>query len=330
MANIIVLTGDAQTQKLWAKEVIIEAQKEIFWGKFMGKGPNNVIEVREDFTKSKGDNITYPLWMKPTGAGVTGDAALEGSEESPTKFQDVVTVDQKRHAIRLDGAMTELRPAYDLRSVAKELLKIWLAEKIDSDIFTAFALSPTRVLRPGVATTKATLTAADLFVLGLGSKARVLAAKTSPRLLPVSMGGRYMHLVVLHPDQEYDLKVNDATWGQAQRDARERGDSNPVFTGALGYVDSVLYHSHVNIGTFADGGAGANLTGANALFLARQAMVFAWAKKPFWVEKEFDYANQTGFATGAIWGQKKSVFNAEDFGVVVLQTIRTAITEQAI
>jgi N4-gp56 family major capsid protein len=330
MANIIVLTGDAQTQKLWAKEVIIEAQKEIFWGKFMGKGPNNVIEVREDFTKSKGDNITYPLWMKPTGAGVTGDAALEGSEESPTKFQDVVTVDQKRHAIRLDGAMTELRPAYDLRSVAKELLKIWLAEKIDSDIFTAFALSPTRVLRPGVATTKATLTAADLFVLGLGSKARVLAAKTSPRLLPVSMSGRYMHLVVLHPDQEYDLKVNDATWGQAQRDARERGDSNPVFTGALGYVDSVLYHSHVNIGTFADGGAGANLTGANALFLARQAMVFAWAKKPFWVEKEFDYANQTGFATGAIWGQKKSVFNAEDFGVVVLQTIRTAITEQAI
>jgi N4-gp56 family major capsid protein len=330
MANIIVLTGDAQTQKLWAKEVIIEAQKEIFWGKFMGKGPNNVIEVREDFTKSKGDNITYPLWMKPTGAGVTGDAALEGSEESPTKFQDVVTVDQKRHAIRLDGAMTEQRPAYDLRSVAKELLKIWLAEKIDSDIFTAFALSPTRVLRPGVATTKATLTAADLFVLGLGSKARVLAAKTSPRLLPVSMGGRYMHLVVLHPDQEYDLKVNDATWGQAQRDARERGDSNPVFTGALGYVDSVMYHSHVNIGTFADGGAGANLTGANALFLARQAMVFAWAKKPFWVEKEFDYANQTGFATGAIWGQKKSVFNAEDFGVVVLQTIRTAITEQAI
>jgi N4-gp56 family major capsid protein len=330
MANIIVLTGDAQTQKLWAKEVIIEAQKEIFWGKFMGKGPNNVIEVREDFTKSKGDNITYPLWMKPTGAGVTGDAALEGSEESPTKFQDVVTVDQKRHAIRLDGAMTEQRPAYDLRSVAKELLKIWLAEKIDSDIFTAFALSPTRVLRPGVATTKATLTAADLFVLGLGSKARVLAAKTSPRLLPVSMGGRYMHLVVLHPDQEYDLKVNDATWGQAQRDARERGDANPVFTGALGYVDSVMYHSHVNIGTFADGGAGANLTGANALFLARQAMVFAWAKKPFWVEKEFDYANQTGFATGAIWGQKKSVFNAEDFGVVVLQTIRTAITEQAI
>lgn len=330
MANIIVLTGDAQTQKLWAKEVIIEAQKEVFWGKFMGKGPNNIIEVREDFTKSKGDNITFPLWMKPTGAGVTGDTALEGSEESPSKFQDSVSVNQKRHAIRLDGAMTELRPAYDLRSVAKELLKIWLAEKIDSDIFTEFALAPTRVLRPGTATTKVTLTAADLFVLGLGSKARVLAAKTSPRLLPVSMGGRYMHLVVLHPDQEYDLKVNDATWGQAQRDARERGDANPVFTGALGYVDSVLYHSHVNVGTFADGGAGANLNGANALFLARQAMVFAWAKKPFWVEKEFDYANQVGFATGAIWGQKKAVFNAEDFGVIVLQTIRTAITEQAI
>lgn len=330
MANIIVLTGDVQTMKLWAKEVIIEAQKEIFWGRAMGKGPNQFIEVREDFTKSKGDNITYPLWMKPTGAGVTGDAALEGNEEAPSKFQDSVSIDQKRHAIRLDGAMTEQRVAYDLRTVAKELLKIWLAEKIDSDIFTEFALSPTRVLRPGTATTKATLTAADLFVLGLGSKARVLAGKLSPRILPVSMGGGFRHMVVLHPDQEFDLKVNDASWGQAQRDARERGDSNPIFTGALGDSDSVVYHSHVTVGTFADGGSGANLNGANALFLGRQAMVFMWAKKPFWVEKEFDYGNQTGFATGAIWGQNKSVFNAEDFGVVILQTIRTNITEQAI
>lgn len=330
MANISIATGDAQTQKLWAKEVIIEAQKEIFWGRFMGRGPNNIIEVREDFTRQKGDNITYPLWMKPTGAGVTGDAALEGNEEAPSKFQDSVTIDQKRHAIRLDGAMTEQRPAYDLRMVAKELLKIWLAERIDTDIFNEFAVTFTRVLRPGTATTKATLTAADLFVLGLGTKGRVLAAKLSPRILPISMGGRFVHVVVLHPDQEYDLKVNDATWAQAQRDARERGSDNPVFTGALGMNDSVVYHSHVSVGTFADGGAGANLNGANSFLLGRQAMVFMWAKKPFWVEKEFDYANQVGFATGAIWGQNKSTFNAEDFGVILLQTIRTNVAEQAL
>lgn len=329
MAVHTIATGDALTQKLWAKEILIEAQKEIFWGKFMAKGPNSVIEMKEDLSKNKGDNITYGLYMKLTGTGVTGDTTLEGNEENPTKFSDVVTVDQKRHAVRLGGAMTEQRVAYDLRMVAKELLKIWLAETIDSDIFTEFAASPTRFMRPGTATSKATLAAGDEMDLSTAQKAKVLAGKLSPRILPVMVGGKLTYVVVMHPDQEFDLKVTDTTWAQAQRDARERGDSNPVFTGAVGMFDGIIFHTHVNIGTFADGGAGGNLNGANALFLGRQAMAFAWAKKPFWVEKEFDYGNQVGFASGAIWGQNKSTFNAEDYALIVLQTLRTNIAEQA-
>ncbi len=329
MAVNVIATGDALTRKLWAKEILIEAQKEIFWGRAMGKGPNNIIEVKEDLMKEKGDQITYGLYMKLSGAGISGDSTLEGNEEDPTKFSDAITVDQKRNAVRLAGALTEMRPAYDLRSVAKELLKIWLAETIDSDIFTAFAGSPTKVLRPGSATSKATLVATDLLTLSLGSKGRVLAGKLSPRILPIGVGGGLGYMAVIHPDNEYDLKVNDANWQLAMKDAMAPGTSNPLFTGSVGVYDMIAYHSHVNIGTFADGGSGSDQDGSTCLFLGRQAMVFAWAKKPFWTEKEFDYGNQVGFATGAIWGQNKSVFNSEDYAMIALECVRTNIAEQA-
>ena len=128
-------TGSAETVKRWAKQAWVELPKLIYWNKFMSKGLNTVIQVKDDLEGQPGDKITFSFVRKLQTSGVSGDADLETNEEAMVTYQDDVTIDQKRQAIRLKGRMSERRTAYSQRSVAKELLTTWLAETIDSDIF---------------------------------------------------------------------------------------------------------------------------------------------------------------------------------------------------
>lgn len=67
------------------------------------------------------------------------------------------------------------------------------------------------------------------------------------------------------------------------------------------------------------------MQGARAIILGAQAALFAIGSEPTWVEKDFDYANQTGVATGMIFGVKKTRFNSQDFGVIALDTAAASV-----
>ena len=41
-----------------------------------------------------------------------------------------------------------------------------------------------------------------------------------------------------------------------------------------------------------------------------------------WVEKKFDYDNQLGVSSAAIYGIKKTQFNSLDFGCIVVSSLR--------
>jgi hypothetical protein len=43
-----------------------------------------------------------------------------------------------------------------------------------------------------------------------------------------------------------------------------------------------------------------------------------------WVEELFDYENQLGVSAGLIFGMKKTQFNSEDFGTIVVPTYAAA------
>ena len=329
MADTSVATGDAETAEQWARDLIMEAMKEAYWPRFMGKGPNNIIQVKTELEKSPGDKITFSLGMKLAGAGGSGDSMLEGNEEALQHYSDQVIIDQQRNAVRLEGKMTELRPAFDLRDHAKEALKIWLAEKIDQDIFDDLDGSPTRVLYQSTATSTATITSTMYFNLDIVSKSRTLSLKLAPKIMPLKISGREHHVLVMAPDCEFDLVNSDTEWRTSVRDAQTRGDQNPVFTGMLGLTMGTILHVHENISVTTNWGSGANVNGANNLFVGRQAGCFAWGKRPFWREKEFDYGNKTGFAVGAIYGHTKAVFNSEDHALIAVRTSRTNVAEQS-
>lgn len=315
-------TGATETVKRWARDLWVDMPREIYFGKFIKSDMNALIQEKRDLEGQPGDTVTFTLLNKLTGAGVTGDATLEGSEEAMVFYSDSVSLDQKRHAVRLLGKLSERRTAFSQRESAKTVLKTWLAETIDNDIFTAFDVSPSTVIFGGTATSTATITAADKFTPSLIDKAVAKAKKASPKIWPVRLANRDYFVAVIHTDVSYDLR-QDATWNQAQRDAQERGDDNPIFTGMLGCWNGTVVHEHEKIPISTTYGAGGNLPGASNFFLGRQAGVIAWGSRPEWWEKEFNYGNSVGFAIGAIWKMKKAVFNTVDHAFIAIRTYRT-------
>lgn len=338
MANLTIATGDAPAAKLWSKEIWNEAKKQIFWRRFVGKAGdiNCIIQEKEEFKKEAGDKLTFDLIMKLTGAGVTGDNTLEGNEEAPNIYTDSVTIDQIRHAIRLNGLMTEQRATFDMRMKATQLLAIWMAETLeDQYMFRALSgdttlsfgqaqTAPTATIYGGGKASDATLTTADTFDLTLIDKAVTTAVLASPKIRPVLINGDYYFICVLSPKQVRDMRTNitSGQWLDIQKAISERGiDRSPIARGSLGMYNQTLLFSHEFVQTYTNFGAGANVVGARALFCGAQSAVVAYKESaPSYVEKSFDYSNQTGFKVGRIWGLKKCVFNSKDFGVIVIDT----------
>lgn len=323
MADTEFLVGSPETVKRWATMLWQEAPELIYWGQFMKEDMNSIIQVKRDLEGQPGDTLTFTLLRKLQGAGVSGDSVLEGNEEQMNHYSDDVTLDQRRNAIRLKGKLSERRTAFDQRTSAKNVLKTWLAETIDDDIFTQFDTNPTQVVFGSGATSTATITSASTITLALIDQAVAKAKKSAPKIWPVRVEARDYYVVCMHSDVEYDLRQSNA-WQNFQQNAgpRDYGD-NAIFAGGMSVYGGAVLHSHVKIPIATTWGAAADQTGASNFFLGRQAGLFAWGARPEWWEKEFDYNNRVGFAIGAIWDFTKAVFNAQDNGFIAIRTYRT-------
>ena len=325
MALTEFASSNAATVQRWAEKLWIEMPREIYWGKFMKENTiEAIIEVKRDLEGKPGDKLSYTLIRKLEGDGVSGDAVLEGNEEEMIDYSDLLTLDQVRNAVRLAGRLSERRTAFDQRMAAKNILKTWLAEFIDDDIFSQFDASPTDVQFGGNATSIATIDTGSTLTVARIESLVARAGKASPQIFPVRAEEGDYYVLVSHLDVGYDLRQS-TQWLDASQEAGPRDYSkNQLFTGRLGVVGGCIVHAHRSVPITTNYGGAGNLTGASMPFLGRQAGVFAWGARPEWWEKEFDYGNQIGFAIGAIWDFKKAVFNAADHATIILRVFRTS------
>lgn len=321
-------TADALTQQTWSKRWWIEAKTESY---FYGQGligpseVNNVIVEFPDLDKEQGYRHHFGQVRNLSGAGRQGDSTMEGQEEVPNVYEESIDLNQKRNAIRTAGKLSAQYPSDKaVRKWAVELLKRWKAETIDQDLFTALGASPTKAIYGGDATGLTSIEAGDYMTLALISKCVAYAKKATPKIMPVSVKGRKYYVIVISPDQEFDMKERDAAWAQANREAQKAGDSNPIFSGATGIWNNTVIHVHEKVPISTAYGTSTNLNGAAALFLGVGAGGIAYAKKKVWNEKTFDYGNKVGFCIGAIYGVAKAIFNSADNAVVVVRTYRTS------
>ena len=358
MGQTVIPFGDPKAQKKWSGQLFVETTKKSYFERFIGTSTNSVIQRKTDLESDAGDRISFDLSVQLRGAPTSGDDRLKGKEEALKFYTDEVIIDQLRKSVSAGGKMTRKRTAHDLRQVAKDRLSEYWAQYIDELNFiylsgarginedflqdpnyTGHAGNPLRqpdaqhLLFGGDATSKATLTADDKMSRELieraANKARMMRARDpkTANLLPVSVNGEKHYVMLMSPDQEYDLRTEQGPsgWLEIQKAAAAaEGKNNPIFKGGLGMINNIVLHSHESVIRFNDYGAGQNVYAARALFLGKQAGVIAYGTagglRFTWQEEVDDFGNEPVVAAGTILGVSKTRFNGRDFGVVSIDT----------
>ena len=111
-----------------------------------------------------------------------------------------------------------------------------------------------------------------------------------PRPIRTSDGEEFFALV-MHPNAAYNLK-QDTSYESWVKDARLRGESNPLFTGALAVIDGMILYQHSNVPV----ATGALVQYAKNIAFGAEAFVEGVDEVVSWDEDTFDYGNEFGIA----------------------------------
>lgn len=337
----VTVISDYLKQKVWAKSTWVEAQAEMFFAPFIGEEEptsekaeatsfNSIIVKKTDLMKNKGDQLQIRLLMQLVGSGVAGDSTLEGNEEKLVYHYQNLTVNQLRHAVRMAGKMEEQKSSLSMRTDAKNGLKMWWANQLDTDLLTVLLASPTagtstfssdnRVIYGGDATTVDTLEATDICTPLLLEKAKILARKAVPRIRPIKYKGKEYFVYLCNDFAKSDLGRDDDVKAALQN-AWWQGEDNPLFSGADFVWKGMIVRSYAKMPELTNTGS---IPYTQSLLLGAQAGSLAVANaggenkrgEMDWNEEYFDYKNQVGFEAGMIYGAAKNTFNSRDLGAI--------------
>ena len=277
--NFATLTNEQKTT--WSKQLWRQARNQSFIGKFMGTDANSMIQHITELKKSeKGARAVITLLTDLEGDGVAGDRTLEGNEEAMKSFDQVIRLDQIRHANRHEGRMADQKSVVEFRSNSRDALAYWLSDRIDQLAFLTLGGMSYGNKTSGGLRTGSDLTALEfaqdvsaptskrLFTWDKASmslkdptqktnlSASFLAADTPCWELFVQLkayakdnyirglredGGEETFHVFLSPQGMAKLKL-DPTYLLNLRHAQPRGANNPLFTGGSVKIDDIYIH----------------------------------------------------------------------------------------
>jgi len=351
MAKSTVSTSDNLKKQQYEEKLFRDMPKESFFmgrmagvevakegvikGNLSGNGPNNILQIKTNVEKDKGDNIRFGMKSRLTGAFIE-NGQMEGNEQRLTVYNDSVTINKWRVGVRDEGEIHRKRPVYDLEEEMRTAILVNGAENIDAKIFDALLSNETLVAVNNStfryttkAAAKAAVAAANKITPAFISKLRTFARtgndRTFPPIRPVRIDGSDMFVMVVHNDALYDLKT-DSTFAQARREAESRGKDNPLFRNATAVWDDVVIFEHENVTIGTDGG-GAAVKYSEGAFMGAQALCFAFGRRPRLVKKDFDYEDEIGMDFSLLAGVDKPSFNSYDYGVINLMLARTQISD---
>jgi N4-gp56 family major capsid protein len=177
----------------------------------------------------------------------------------------------------------------------------------------------------------------DKFILPLIDEALFKAKTARPLIQPLNINGDDKYVMFLHPSQVKDLRTDVSssriTWYDTQKALLQGGQGaskNPIFTGALGEYNGVILHESFRVPNGVNSSTAAKIANSKrAILCGKQAGMIAYGReysgstKYKWEEELFDYKRSLGVGLGCVWGLKKSVFNSNDYGTVVVATYGT-------
>jgi len=348
LTNFALLTDEQKT--VWSMDLWKQARNYSFINRFLGKDSNSLVQHITELKKSeKGARAVITLLADLEGDGVAGDRTLEGNEEAMKSYDQVIRIDQLRHANRHEGRMADQKSVVEFRNNSRDVLAYWLADRIDQLAFltmsgVSYAMrnngtprlgsdlpflefgndvtAPTaqrrlrwngasKVLEANGATTS--IASADTPMWELFVQLKAYAKDQYVRGVKTPGGEETFH-AFLTPQAMARLKL-DPTYMQNVRHAQTRGDGNELFTGSSVKIDGIVFHEFRHVYNTAGAPAGSkwgggNQDGCQILFCGAQALGMADIGNPYWVEKGFDYENQQAVSCGKMLGFLKPRFNS--------------------
>lgn len=349
LTNFGLLTDEQKT--IWSKDLWKHSRNYSFVNQFMGTGTNSLIQHVTELKKSeKGARAVITLLADLEGDGIAGDRTLEGNEEAMKSYDQVIRIDQLRHANRHEGRMADQKSVVEFRGNSRDVLAYWLADRIDQMAFLTMSGVSYAMRNNGTARIGSDLPflefAADVSaptdkrklrwdgtaktLVQNGATSAVVATDTPSYNMFVQLkayakeqyirgvkgsGGKEVFHAFLTPLAMAKLKL-DPDYMANLRGAGPRGKDNALFSGDGVEIDGIVFHEfrHVyNTSGAASGskwGAGGLVDGCQVLFCGAQALGMADIGAPEWNEKGFDYDNQQGISVGKIVGFLKPKFNS--------------------
>jgi N4-gp56 family major capsid protein len=277
LTNFGLLTTEQKT--IWSMDLWKQARNYSFINKFLGSGPNSMVQHITELKKSeKGARAVITLLADLEGDGIAGDRTLEGNEEAMKTYDQVIRIDQLRHANRIEGRMADQKSIVEFRNNSKNVLAYWLADRIDQMAFLTLGGINYSFVNNAIGTARV---GSDLQYLEFASDVTAPTAKRYGRWNKATLqiewgtgtsavvatdlptwelfvglkayakdhyirgvnesGGEETYHAFLTPGTMGKLKL-DATYRDNLRYAQPRGDNNNLFTGTSVKIDGIYLH----------------------------------------------------------------------------------------
>lgn len=344
MADTKFLTNDAQTRKKWSRELFKVVLPDVEFNGLIGTGSESIVQMKTELGKGEGDYINMDIRLPLTGQGRVGDDSVEGNEEKLI-FKDFnITIEELNHAVNTGGKMNEQRVPYDLMVEGKNALQDWWADKLSDLIFAhlcgdttfriadqTFAQNPTAPdsdhLMVVNGKTETTMTPADKmglkFLDAMKQRAR-LPNNTEKgfKIRPIRLKGKMYYRVILH-DYVFDRlreNTNAAEWGDMLRAANKLGDPLTEFV-----YNGMMVSKSERITQVQDNVYRNVLLGAQSACVAWGGAGESKSTTMSFVPYTSDAKRFMNIRGGGILGIKRTVFQDQDYGIVVGSSHATAL-----
>jgi len=299
--NFAALTTEQKTT--WSMDLWRQARNMSFLNQFLGKDANSMIQHVTELKKSeKGARAVITLLTDLEGDGIAGDRTLEGNEEAMKSFDQVIYIDQLRHANRHEGRMADQKSVVTFRENSRDVLAYWLADRSDQLAFLTLGGMAYSTKNSG-----GTRVGSDLPYLEF---ANYVSAPSAKRYLVwdranmdfvtntansslvggaigtgdypcweafvqlkayakdnyirgvKSKGGEEVFHVFLSPQAMAKLKL-DSTFMLNLRHAMPRGEANPLFSSSSVKIDDLVFHEFRHVPNTRTAASGSKWGGGN-------------------------------------------------------------------
>lgn len=251
--------SDADTKVAYSQSITKEVTKKSKVKPFIAASESDTTSIVKTVLKTceMGSVVGVEMEDSLIESGAVGNVDFSASGEELKNIKQFVKIDRFQHSVPSTQSIVNQRNADKFKTSSKERLSNWGTMKFDKVFFSLMSADCTNIVACGHHTDATTaniikanvLTTADVeeakrrAVLGVDA-----AGNAVPPLIPVRTTqnenmGYYeeveMFVMFVGTNSARNIK-NDANWDAARKDALERGKTNPIFTGALGFWDGVL------------------------------------------------------------------------------------------